>query len=78
MQAPSGKKSHPKSLSANEISSFSCIKIRLDKASANQYRNAMEYWLMAHDFNHCKCFSAEIRALYCDQTEPWHSKACQN
>jgi hypothetical protein len=28
MQAPSGKKSHPKSLSVNERSSFSCIRIK--------------------------------------------------
>jgi hypothetical protein len=28
MQAPSGKKSHPRSLSVNERSSFSCIRIK--------------------------------------------------
>lgn len=28
MQAPSGKKSHPRSLSVNERSSFSCVRIK--------------------------------------------------
>jgi hypothetical protein len=66
MQAPSGKKSHPKSLSANEMSSFSCIKIRIRLQQIGKVMPWNIVSCMAHDFNHCKCFSAEIRALYCD------------